>query len=144
MNKATPMTLLKPNTSVKGKTLAIVRVDFSDQQAAEFAPVVSSVINTCMQETLGVPPQENYIICQSHPTAAILHAPASCPPARLEKIVFIQITLNQGRSAELKAKFFALLNQQLVATGYLEAENIFINLVEVARENWSFGLPAAH
>ena len=45
-----------------------------------------------------------------------------------------------GRSAELKAKFFSELNQKLVGTRYLEAENIFINLVEVARENWSFGI----
>ena len=92
-----------------------------------------------MQEVLGVPPLENYIVCQSYPKAAILHAPGACPPDRLEKIVFVQITLNQGRSTELKTKFFGELNRKLVGTGYLQAENIFINLVEVARENWSFG-----
>ncbi len=121
--------------------MAIVRVDFSNNQPPEFASAVSGVINSAMQEVLGVPPLENYIICQGCPTAAILHAPGACPPDRLEKIVFIQITLNQGRSAELKAQFYSELNRKLVGTGYLQAENIFINLVEVARENWSFGNP---
>mgnify|MGYP005617172571 FL=1 len=94
-----------------------------------------------MQEVLGVPPLENYIVCQGYPKAAILHAPGACSPDRLENIVFVQITLNQGRSAELKAKFFSELNKRLVGTGYLQTENIFINRVEVARENWSFGIP---
>ena len=121
--------------------MAIVRVDFSNKQPAEFPSTISGVINSIMQEVLGVPPLENYIVCQGYPAGAILHAPGACPPDRLERIVFIQITLNQGRSAELKAKFFSELNRKLVGTGYLQAENIFINLVEVARENWSFGNP---
>ena len=119
--------------------MAIVRVDFSNNQPAEFSSAVSGVINSAMQEVLGVPPQENYIVCQAYPKAAILHAPGVCSPDRLERIVFVQITLNQGRSTELKAKFFSELNRKLVGTGYLQTENIFINLVEVARENWSFG-----
>lgn len=94
-----------------------------------------------MQEVFGVPPQENYIVCQGYPNGAILHAPGTCPHDRLEKIMFVQITLNQGRSAELKTKFFSELNRKLVDTGYLQAENIFINLAEVSRENWSFGNP---
>lgn len=119
--------------------MAIVRVDFSNSQPAEFASIASGVINSTMQEVLGVPPKENYIVCQGYPKEAILHAPGICQPDRLEKIVFVQITLNQGRTAELKAKFFSELNKKLVSTGYLQSENIFINLVEVARENWSFG-----
>ena len=121
--------------------MAIVRVDFPNKQPAEFSSAISGVINSAMQEIFGVPALENYIVCQGYPTEAILHAPGVCPPERLEKIVFIQITLNQGRSAELKAKFFSELNRKLVSTGYLQTENIFINLVEVARENWSFGNP---
>lgn len=131
------------DVSPKGIPLAIVRVDFSNHQPAEFASTVSGVINSVMLEVLGVPSLENYIVCQGYPEGAILHAPGACPRARLEKTVFVQVTLNQGRSAELKASFFSELNRKLVGTGYLQAENIFINLVEVARENWAFGNPGA-
>lgn len=119
--------------------MAIVRVDFSNNQPAEFAPVVSSVINSVMQQVLGVPPKENFIVCQSYQEASIFYAPEVCSSERLAKIAFVQITLNQGRSAELKAQFFQELNKKLVGTGYLDAENIFINLVEVVRDNWAFG-----
>lgn len=119
--------------------MAIVRVDFSSQQPVGFAAAVANSINTTMQSVLGVPPSENYVVCQAHPPGSVLHAPGNCPPERLDQLVFIQITLNQGRSVELKTDFYRQLTQALVATGHVQAENVFINLVEVARENWCFG-----
>ena len=119
--------------------LAIVRVDFAAKRPTGFAVAVARSINITMQTVLGVPPSENYVVCQEHPEGSILHAPGDCPPERLDQLVFIQITLNQGRGAELKKDFFRKLTQALVLTGFAQAENVFINLVEVARENWSFG-----
>lgn len=119
--------------------MAIVRVDFSRNQPAEFAPAISGIINSTMQGILAVPQEENYILCQAYEKGAILHAPGICPPERIDMIVFIQITLNQGRSTDLKTRFFRELSLNLAATGFVQAENIYINLVEVARENWSFG-----
>ena len=119
--------------------MAIVRVDFSSQQPVGFADALARCINTTMQSVLGVPPSENYVVCQGHPAGSVLHAPGNCPPERLDQLVFIQITLNQGRSVELKTEFYRKLTQALVATDFVKAENVFINLVEVARENWSFG-----
>lgn len=119
--------------------MAIVRIDFSLHQPDHFAAVVSEVVNTTMQMVLGVPPSENYIVSQGYPDNAILHAPGDCSPERRNQIVFIQITLNLGRTAELKDRFYAELNAALVLTGLLAPEDIYLNLVEVARENWSFG-----
>lgn len=119
--------------------MAIVRIDFTQGQPTGFAQTVAEVVNTAMQEVLGIPPRENFIVSQSHEKGAILHAPESCSPARLEKLVFIQITLNEGRSTELKTMFYAQLNQRLVSSGFVEANNVFVNLVEVARDNWFFG-----
>jgi 4-oxalocrotonate tautomerase len=119
--------------------LAIVRVDYPENKPVGFASTLASTINSTMQSVLGVPPQENYIICQQHENSALMHAPGNCPLERLDQIVFIQITLNLGRSAELKSEFFSVLTQAVVSAGCAQPENIFINLVEVARENWSFG-----
>ena len=118
--------------------MAIVRVDFAQSQPAGFAQRVAQVIDATMQRVLSIPSSENYIVCQPFSNGATFHAPAHCSADRLEKIVFIQITLNQGRSPELKNTFFQQLKLALVDTQLLTVDNIFINLVEVARENWSF------
>ncbi|MGE5623038.1 MAG: tautomerase family protein [Bacillota bacterium] len=79
---------------------------------------------------------------QAHDAGMLLHAPGQVSPERLERIVFIQITLNQGRSDELKEKFFSELTSRISAETGEHAQNIFINLVEVAKTNWSFGKAA--
>jgi 4-oxalocrotonate tautomerase len=120
--------------------MALVRVDFSQTQAEAFAACVSEVIDQCMQDVLSVPAAENFIVCQSHSADSLWHALSICPEHRKGQIVLIQITLNQGRSPELKQTFFEKLNQALVAATRVKSEDVFINLVEVARENWSFGM----
>jgi len=54
-------------------------------------------------------------------------------------IVFIQITLNAGRSVELKKAFYKRIADDLHAQLGVRTEDVFINLIEVAKENWSFG-----
>jgi 4-oxalocrotonate tautomerase len=92
-----------------------------------------------MTEVLSVPARENFIVCQAHDAGMLLHDPEHVSQDRLGKVVFIQVTLNQGRTDELKEKFFSELTGRIsTATGELP-QNVFINLVDVAKTNWSFG-----
>ncbi|HEV3018299.1 MAG TPA: tautomerase family protein, partial [Burkholderiaceae bacterium] len=54
-------------------------------------------------------------------------------------IVFIQITLNQGRSVELKKAFYRRIADDLHTKLGVRPQDVVINLVEVVKENWSFG-----
>jgi phenylpyruvate tautomerase PptA (4-oxalocrotonate tautomerase family) len=51
----------------------------------------------------------------------------------------LQITLNAGRSVELKQRFYKALADNLHEGIKLRREDVLINLVEVSKENWSFG-----
>ncbi len=53
--------------------------------------------------------------------------------------VFIQITLNEGRTVELKKLFYRTVTERLHADLRVRPEDVLINLVEVKKENWSFG-----
>ncbi len=50
----------------------------------------------------------------------------------------IQITISIGRSLEIKKALFHRIAELLLDSG-LRKEDILINLIEVAKENWSFG-----
>lgn len=119
--------------------MALVRIDYVRPKRAEFVQTIARQVEAVMANVLNVPSAENYVICQGHDATHVCHAPGDCGPERLVETVFIQITLNQGRTPELKARFFERLNTTLAQTGLLKPENIFVNLVEVAHENWSFG-----
>jgi len=51
----------------------------------------------------------------------------------------LQITLNSGRSTELKQRFYKTLADRLHEGVKIRKEDVLINLVEISKENWSFG-----
>jgi phenylpyruvate tautomerase PptA (4-oxalocrotonate tautomerase family) len=58
---------------------------------------------------------------------------------RSENPVFIQITLNAGRTVEVKKALYADIVRRLQAAVGVRPDDVLINLVEVTKENWSFG-----
>jgi 4-oxalocrotonate tautomerase len=53
--------------------------------------------------------------------------------------VFVQITLSTGRKPQQKRALFRRMAEILSESPGLRPEDLFINLVEVSWENWSFG-----
>ena len=53
--------------------------------------------------------------------------------------VFIQVTLNAGRTLDVKRAFYRAVADGLHERLGLRREDVFISLVEVPKENWSFG-----
>jgi 4-oxalocrotonate tautomerase len=123
--------------------MAIARIDYCNERdtfpSQEFGQIAARVVNSVMAEVFSIPMNENYVVAQSHARQDLLHSPENVSPERLASIVFIQITLNSGRSAELKATFYDSLTAALGKALNVPPADVFINLVEVAKENWSFG-----
>jgi phenylpyruvate tautomerase PptA (4-oxalocrotonate tautomerase family) len=53
--------------------------------------------------------------------------------------VIIEITWNEGRTVDEKKALYKAIADGLAARVSLRGEDVFISLVEVQRENWSFG-----
>jgi phenylpyruvate tautomerase PptA (4-oxalocrotonate tautomerase family) len=59
--------------------------------------------------------------------------------ARDDDLLLIQITVSNTRTVEKKKALFAAIAARLSENPSVRPENVFINLVEVLSENWSFG-----
>lgn len=53
--------------------------------------------------------------------------------------MFIQITLNSGRTVDQKKALYAAIARRLQAELDVRPEDIVVNLVDVPKENWSLG-----
>ena len=65
--------------------------------------------------------------------------PAYLGIERSEEAILVQITISAGRTVEMKKALFARIAERLAESPGLRKEDVFVNLVEVAKENWSFG-----
>jgi 4-oxalocrotonate tautomerase len=58
---------------------------------------------------------------------------------RSDDLVLIQLTVSNTRTTAQKQKLYQRIVKLLAESPGLRAEDVFINLVEVLPENWSFG-----
>jgi phenylpyruvate tautomerase PptA (4-oxalocrotonate tautomerase family) len=100
---------------------------------------IGDVIYRKMQETLNVPAKDNFQIITEHQSDGLIFDPSYLDIQRTDGIIIVQITLNEGRSLDLKKAFYKSVAESLHTELGIRLEDVFISLVEVKKENWSFG-----
>ena len=92
-----------------------------------------------MVDVLNVPADDRFQIVTEHDPGSLIYDPTYLGISRSDDIVIVQIALNQGRTVEMKRQFYSAVAQALAARPGIRPQDVFINLVEVAKENWTFG-----
>ena len=119
--------------------MPLVRISLMKGKPANFGKEIGAIVYRTMVDTINVPPQDNFQIITEHDSDRLIYDPEYLNIARTNEVVFIQITLNEGRTVEKKKAFYKVLAKRLNQELSLRMEDILINLVEVKKENWSFG-----
>ncbi len=119
--------------------MPLVRIDIGPGHPAGFGRAVGDIVYRAMTTEINVPADDKFQIIAAH-EASELNIPKSYLGIEYSPgIVFIQVTLNAGRTTELKKKFYRRIADDLHAELQVRKEDVFISLVEVDKENWSFG-----
>jgi phenylpyruvate tautomerase PptA (4-oxalocrotonate tautomerase family) len=92
-----------------------------------------------MLPTLKAPEHDRFQVITEHSPADLIVDPDYLGISRTKDGIIVQLTLNEGRSIEQKKAFFKAVADGLHERLKLRREDVFINLVEVKKENWSFG-----
>lgn len=92
-----------------------------------------------LREAFDVPEDDQFMIITEHDAASFCYGKSYLGIARTDDLVFIQITANNTRSVEQKKVLFRRVAELLGEAPGLRSEDVFVNLVEVTKENWSFG-----
>ncbi len=92
-----------------------------------------------MLDVFGVPKDDRFQVITEHPKTGLQFDRDYLGVHRSDDCVFLQITLNAGRAVELKQRFYKAVADGLHEGLKLRREDVFISLVEVPKENWSFG-----
>jgi 4-oxalocrotonate tautomerase len=99
---------------------------------------ISQAVHRGLVDTISIPEQDRFQIITEHAGTDFIYDPQYLNIRRSDDLVMIQITLSAGRPLEVKKALFHRIAELLHDAG-VRKEDILINLVEVAKENWSFG-----
>ena len=119
--------------------MPLVRIALRKGTTPEFRRALSDSIHRAMVETIKIPEQDKFQVLTEHDAESLIYHPSYLGIARTDGVVLIQITLNAGRTVEMKKALYARIAALLQESPGVRPEDVFINLVEVAKENWSFG-----
>ncbi|HTY42860.1 MAG TPA: tautomerase family protein [Thermoanaerobaculia bacterium] len=119
--------------------MPLVRIDVLEGRSAGELDAIGDGVHRALVEAIGIPDKDRFQVIASHAPGRLVFDTHYLGIARTPAVVFVQITLSSGRSLEQKKALFAAIARNLHEKPGLRTEDVFVNLVEVARENWSFG-----
>ena len=119
--------------------MPLVRIAIRRGKSSAHLNALRNGIYEAMRETFNVPENDRFIVVSQHDAEEFDCDPNYLDIARSDELVIVQITCNSGRTVEQKQALYRGIAANLAADPGLRPEDVFINLVEVAKENWSFG-----
>jgi 4-oxalocrotonate tautomerase len=118
--------------------MPLVQIYLLQGKPAEFRRRVGEIVYQTMIDTINVPPKDNFQIITENDENSLVYDSEYLDIPRTDGII-IQITLNEGRTVGIKKAFYKRLAERLHSLLDIRMEDVLISLIEVKKENWSFG-----
>jgi 4-oxalocrotonate tautomerase len=120
--------------------MPLARISLSESASPELVRIVSEVVYQAMLDVAKVPSHDKFQVIHRHAAGEIVYPEEGYLGVTYSPgLIIIQITWLAGRSIEVKKQFFRQIAENIHQQGGVRKEDVWINLVECAREDWSFG-----
>ena len=100
---------------------------------------IGDAIHDALVAHANVPPDDRFQIFHQVDRDEIVAHPTYGGVNRSDDLIIIRITLNAGRTLEIKKNLYAGIAERAGKAAGVIADDILVCLVEVTKENWSFG-----
>ncbi|MFM0056756.1 tautomerase family protein [Paraburkholderia phytofirmans] len=119
--------------------MPLTRIALRAGKPVEYRKAVTESIQRALVDTFNVPKDDIFMLITEHEAGNFVYDNQYLNVQRSDDLVIIQITLNNTRTLEMKKALYKRMADELAESPGLRREDVFINLVEVLKENWSFG-----
>jgi phenylpyruvate tautomerase PptA (4-oxalocrotonate tautomerase family) len=119
--------------------MPLVRISQREGKPEQYRRAVADGVHQAMVEAIAAPAQDRFQIITEHSANDLIYDPSYLGIERSDDIVMVQITMSAGRKPEQKRKLVQRMAELLNKNPGLRPQDLMVNLVETAWENWSFG-----
>jgi phenylpyruvate tautomerase PptA (4-oxalocrotonate tautomerase family) len=118
--------------------MPLVRITLRKGKSPEFLRDAGNAIHQALVAEANVPPDDRFQVFDEVETL-IAHPSYGGADRSEGGLIVVEITLNAGRSVEMKRALYAGIARQLLEAVDVRPDDVLISLVEVTKEDWSFG-----
>lgn len=120
--------------------MPLVRIDIGNTATPQLGQVIGDVVYAAMVEIAKVPEHDKFQIITRHSAEQLIYPSTGYLGIDYTPdIIFIQVFWVAGRSTDVKKAFYRRIADDLHARAGVRKQDIFISLIDAAREDWSFG-----
>jgi 4-oxalocrotonate tautomerase len=123
--------------------MPLSRVSLRRGKSPSYKKAILDSLYRAMRETYDVPEDDRFMILTEHDADDFMYGADYLGIKRSNDLVIIQLTVSNTRPVTQKQTLYRRIVELLAESPGLRPEDVFINLVEVLPENWSFGLGEA-
>jgi phenylpyruvate tautomerase PptA (4-oxalocrotonate tautomerase family) len=119
--------------------MPLIRISLRAGKPPAYREAVARNVYEALRETFNVPERDFFATICEHGADGLLFDPTYFDIERSDDLVIIQITVSNTRTVAQKKSLFERIAARLAKAPGIRPQDVFINLIEVAKENWSFG-----
>lgn len=119
--------------------MPLVRIDLIRGKSADYRRTLGDIVYKALIDVINIPEDDKFQVIAEHAPGELNVAENYLGNRYSGDVIFIQVTLSAGRSIEIKKAFYRRVVDDIHNQLKMRREDVVINLVEVAKENWSFG-----
>jgi 4-oxalocrotonate tautomerase len=129
---------VKPGQNGKGPAMPLIHISLRAGKPEAYRQAIFDSLYRAMREALNVPEDDQFMTIMEHDAANFRYCNAY-GVARSANVVYIQITVFNTRTVEQKKALFRRIAELLGESPGIRPEDVFVNIVDAAKENWSVG-----
>ena len=119
--------------------MPLARITLRRGKPAAYRAALANGVYDALRATFNVPDEDRFIVVEEVDSDNFIYSRTYMNIARGDDFVIVQLTVSNTRTVAQKQALFAAVADGLHANPGARREDIFINLVEVDKANWSFG-----
>lgn len=119
--------------------MPLVKIYLRKGRSEEYLRLVGEAIHEALVSEASAPADgKMQIVHQLEPHELVAH-PSYGGADRSSELIVVEVTLNAGRTVEVKRSLYRQMARNLERAVSLRSDDLVVSLVEVSKDDWSFG-----
>lgn len=119
--------------------MPFTHISLKQGTSAAYRRALMEQVYLAMRETINIPENDRFATIAELDIENFDNSGNYAGIERSEDVVFVQITLNAGRTVEQKKALYAAIAKRFASDPGVRPEDVVISLLEVSKEDWSLG-----
>ncbi|HEY6843466.1 MAG TPA: tautomerase family protein [Thermoanaerobaculia bacterium] len=119
--------------------MPLVHISLRKGKSAEYVRSIADAVHDALVAQANVPRDDRFQTIHELEDEALIAHPSYGGVTRSHDVIIIEITLNAGRTVDIKKNLYADIAKRLQDAADVRPDDVMIALTEVVKENWSFG-----